>query len=300
MQLGYQNMFVVDACGHKGGLVLFWNDSVEVEITRFSDNHIDTTVILDVGSPKWRFTGFYGFPERVRRRTSWQFLRTLSVLSTLPWVIMGDCNDILHQTEKRGRHPHPNWLITGFNEAVADSGLQDLAFEGNQFTWERSRGTPDMVEEKLDRILTTDSWLALFEGARACSLTCPYSDHLPLVLTPVVMANGTRHRRFCFDNAWIREDKCREIITTSWTRTMGQDVLDRIDACGVALGRLMCVKVGSNTSVCVVTTWDSMSILTRRTSSYICSISSMFIGSRGLRSIGIGMGISTPNTSIIV
>lgn len=94
-----------------------------------------------------------------------------------------------------------------------------------------------MIEEKLDRILTTDSWLTLFEGAKACSLTCPYNDHLPLILMPVVIPMGIRHRRFYFDNARIREDKCREIISNRWNWTIGQDVLDHIAVCGIDLGR---------------------------------------------------------------
>lgn len=110
-------------------------------------------------------------------------------------------------------------------------------FLGNQYTWERSRGTPEMVEEKLDRILTTDSWLTLFEGAKASSLTCPYSNHLPLILTPVVVTNTSRRRRFYFDNMWIREDKCKEIAVNSWSRTLGLDVLDRIEVCGADLWR---------------------------------------------------------------
>nr|GMD77815.1 ribonuclease H [Ipomoea batatas] len=235
VQLGFHNMFVVDACGHRGGLVMFWHESVEVEVTGYSSNHIDTVVTMDIGSPRWRFTGYYGYLERARRREAWQMLRNLAGLSSLPWVIMGDYNDLLYPEEKRGRHPHPNWLIAGFSEAVADSGLQDVVFKRNQFTWEKSRGTPDMIEEKLDRILATDSWLTLFEGVKACSLTCPYSDHLPLVLTPVVLSQTTRRRRFCFDNMWIREDKCREIVTNSWSRTMSLDMLGRIEVCGADL-----------------------------------------------------------------
>nr|GLL42008.1 uncharacterized protein LOC109167867 [Ipomoea trifida] len=35
----------------------------------------------------------------------------------------------------------------------------------------------------------------------------------------------------------VREDKCREIITNSWSRTMGLDVLSRIETCGSDLWR---------------------------------------------------------------
>ncbi|XP_019190543.1 PREDICTED: uncharacterized protein LOC109184976 [Ipomoea nil] len=158
-------------------------------------------------------------------------LRSLAGLSSLPWVIMGDFSDLLHHYEKRDLVPHSDWLITGFRNAVADSGLQDFPFTGPQFTWERFRGTADMVEEKLDRILTSDSWTSLFDGATACSFITPYSDHIPLLLIPVMVTQECRRCRFCFDNVWLREDKCREIIAQSWDRTVGMDVLRRIEAC---------------------------------------------------------------------
>lgn len=98
---------------------------------------------------------------------------------------------------------------------MADCGLVDFPFTGHQFTWVRSRGTAAMVEEKLDRIFVTESWLSLFEGASAISITCPYSDHLPILLTPTVTIHSPHRRRFCFDNMWLREDICREIVEHS-------------------------------------------------------------------------------------
>ena len=56
----------------------------------------------------WRLTGFYGFSESSRRRESWDLLRLLAGSSELPWVCIGDFNDLLAATEKRGRIAHPN------------------------------------------------------------------------------------------------------------------------------------------------------------------------------------------------
>lgn len=102
-------MLVVDAQGHRGGLVLLWTDHVDIEVTSYSQNHIDASVVLDAGSPKWCFTGIYSFPEWQRRQESSNMLRTLIGLSTLPWIVMGDFNDLLNQSEKQGRLPHPDW-----------------------------------------------------------------------------------------------------------------------------------------------------------------------------------------------
>ncbi|VFQ97415.1 unnamed protein product [Cuscuta campestris] len=35
------------------------------------------------------------------------------------WVVMRDFNDILSQDDKRGRHPHPDWAITGFSRGCS-------------------------------------------------------------------------------------------------------------------------------------------------------------------------------------
>ncbi|XP_019167807.1 PREDICTED: uncharacterized protein LOC109163512 [Ipomoea nil] len=215
VQLGFDCPFTVDAVGHSGGLALLWSKTVELKVVSYSSNYVDMEVRMDVGSPCWRFTGYYGYPERHRRKEAWQLLRSLSARSTLPWLVMGDYNDLLDQSEKLGRAPHPGWLINRFREAVADCGLQDIPFGGHQFTWVKSRGTSRMIQEKLDRILASESWLDLFEGARAQSLPTLYSDHLPLVFTPVALPQVRKRARFCFDNIWLREEACREIVVHS-------------------------------------------------------------------------------------
>jgi hypothetical protein len=47
-------------------------------------------------------------------------------MSSLPWCIIGDFNDLLSQQDKAGIHPHPNWLCMGFREAVDDCALSDI------------------------------------------------------------------------------------------------------------------------------------------------------------------------------
>ncbi|MCI09869.1 endonuclease/exonuclease/phosphatase family protein, partial [Trifolium medium] len=72
-------------------------------------------------------------------------------VSVLPWCIIGDFNDILSATEKKGRAERSPWLINGFRSAVADAGLTDVHMEGYPFTWFKSLGTVRAFEEKLDR-----------------------------------------------------------------------------------------------------------------------------------------------------
>ena len=60
----------------------------------FQNNFIDVSVHVP-NKVVWRLTCFYGFPERYRRKDSWNRLRILHGNSSLPWCIFGDFNDLL-------------------------------------------------------------------------------------------------------------------------------------------------------------------------------------------------------------
>lgn len=141
-QLGFSGLFVVNCLGQSGGLALLWKNTIELDIKGYSRNHIDSEVCTDGGGGgKWRFTGYYGFSERHIRREAWQFMCGLAEQSDLPWVLMGDFNDILSEGDKRGRHSHPGWMLRGFREVVESCGLRNFEFSGHQFTWEKLSGT---------------------------------------------------------------------------------------------------------------------------------------------------------------
>ena len=73
---------------------------------RYGRNFIDVEVEA-VDSSRWRLTGYYGFLESSRMLESLDLLQVLATSSSLPWVFIGDFNDILTATKKRGRRDHP-------------------------------------------------------------------------------------------------------------------------------------------------------------------------------------------------
>ena len=111
-------------------------------------------------------------------------------------MCLGDFNDLLVANEKRGRRGHPNWLFQGFKSAITDSGLIDLGMEGYQFTWERSRGRVDWVEEKLDRVFASADWIRQFRRAKVWSLESSCSDHLPIFMDSNPLGHIHKSKRF--------------------------------------------------------------------------------------------------------
>jgi hypothetical protein len=66
----------------------------------------------------WKFTGFYGHPDPAQREDSCKLLRFLKRASPLPWLCMGDFNEIMDNSEKVGGNPRSAKQMEGFREVI--------------------------------------------------------------------------------------------------------------------------------------------------------------------------------------
>lgn len=65
----YAGCFVVEAQGIGGGLALMWKNDGRIEIKGSCNHYIDFEVYCEQMG-RWRYTGYYGCPERSRRQES--------------------------------------------------------------------------------------------------------------------------------------------------------------------------------------------------------------------------------------
>lgn len=204
IKLGFVQCFSVDRVGRSGGLAIFWRNNVNCEVTSYSRNHIDVN-FLSNGSATWSLSCFYGFPERSRKKDSWDLIRMLASRTQLPWSIIGDFNDLLLAADKWGGVPHAQSLMSGFQAAIDDSNLVEIDLHGGRFTWEKSRGSPDWVKERLDRDFATRTWLHMFPLNKLSVFHTSVSDHDPIVLDLYSVSFSQKKFRFRFENTWLQE-----------------------------------------------------------------------------------------------
>ena len=98
---GFDFCFTEDCIGRRGGLELLWSRDVDLTVLSYSGNHIDARIRGGGNGIEWRFTRFYGHLGTNRSET-WRLLRELNNRPTLPWLCMGDFNELLDADEKRG------------------------------------------------------------------------------------------------------------------------------------------------------------------------------------------------------
>ncbi|PNT77188.1 hypothetical protein BRADI_1g58881v3 [Brachypodium distachyon] len=123
--LDFDSAFAVASSGGSGGLCMYWKSSLNLQIKTFSKYHIDS-IIMEDGKDPWRLTCFYGEATRTLRHLSWQMLCFLRGESTLPWMCLGDFNEVLCREEHLGINEREGWQMDNFREAIDICGLCDI------------------------------------------------------------------------------------------------------------------------------------------------------------------------------
>jgi endonuclease/exonuclease/phosphatase family metal-dependent hydrolase len=236
VQLHYNYCLSVDVEGRSGGLSVMWRDNIQCRVLNYSRNFINL-IVVEGGKGEWRLTCYYEYPERGRRREAWDLLRELRDMSVLPWCVVGDFNDLLSQEDKRGLHPHPNWLCNGFRSAVGDCDLTDIHLEGYPYTWAKSIGTPHIIEERLDRAMANSEWLVMYPETKLVNIITSHSDHNPILLHTSPATRNWNNYTFRFENGWLKEDDIGEVVKEGWGRRGETDIIHRVSRCADKLCR---------------------------------------------------------------
>lgn len=195
--------------------------------------HIDVTVLDPVTKmDKWRFTGFYGESRRELRFRSWERLKLLNDQSSLPWLCVGDFNEVLHASEHFGGAGRSERQMEGFREAVSVCGFTDLGFIGLPYTWDNRQDADHNIKVRLDRGLATDPFLGLYREVKVWNIQTTISDHSCLVVECLEHTTGRRRRKknFRYENMWQRDPSYMALIRDSWDHNAGGQSLGEMQA----------------------------------------------------------------------
>ncbi|KAJ1415409.1 Zinc finger, CCHC-type [Sesbania bispinosa] len=189
-------------------------DSLDIDVQAHSQNFIHAWVTDKRESHTWSTTFVYGNPRFNQRRNLWDRLQALLGRNDLPWICLGDFNEVLSQAEKVGSQPINNVGVNLFRQFLEDTGLMDLELKGSKYAWSSNPRNGFVTKEKLDRILANWSWRALFQHAMALAIPPISSDHSPLIFWPhPELKSG---REFQYEAYWEEHEDCDRIIQEGW------------------------------------------------------------------------------------
>ena len=102
---------------------------------------------------------------------------------SLPWILLGDFNDMIFEEEKLGGLPVNRTCIVAFRNCLDKYGLIDLGFHGPRFMWtNKSPVWLSTIKEQLDRGLCNAEWTLLFLSTEIHHLPRVKSNHYCIML----------------------------------------------------------------------------------------------------------------------
>jgi exonuclease III len=103
--LGFTNFEVSDADGFSGGIWVLWNNfNIGLDVVHTWEQSITVRINYPHGK-HWMMSAVYGKPSYRKRLQFWDSLSDIARSNTLPWLLLGDFNDILLSSEQSGRWP---------------------------------------------------------------------------------------------------------------------------------------------------------------------------------------------------
>nr|XP_045088271.1 uncharacterized protein LOC123496916 [Aegilops tauschii subsp. strangulata] len=214
--LGFNKSYAVSSSGRSGGLGIFWNDIIKVEVIGYSEYHIDV-IVDDFGDTKSRVTFVYGEAQVPERYKTWDMLTGITALSSLPWVVIGDFNEVLHAHEHDGVGQRSQVQIDAFRDAIDTCSLLDIGYTGNSWTFEKKVTGGTFTRVRLDRCVATPEWMLAFPQAELEHKVAASSDHAPLLLRlDHVHACRKGPKPFKYELAWERHPDLVGVVEIGW------------------------------------------------------------------------------------
>ncbi|KAI9108870.1 hypothetical protein K1719_020175 [Acacia pycnantha] len=156
-------MKMVPSVGRLGEITAFWkNNSISVIVLE-EDRQILHFHCVATSMSQFIFTAVYALPHSNFHFVLWAKLQVLSSSISLPWVICGDFNVIMSQSERVGRGYCNLNRVRWFQNRAFDNGLNGHGSSTLKYTWKglRLRGCQRLFQ-CLDRALANEDFLSTF------------------------------------------------------------------------------------------------------------------------------------------
>lgn len=213
--LGFHFFVFCPPVGLRGGLAFCWRPNITLDVLFISKFLFCVKVHPGLGILD-SFCCFVYHPTWWQDKVPfWHNFHLRLVDSALPFICLGDFNDLLSGVDKRGGRPVRASSSTGLAHSVEVHGLVDLGFFGPRFTWSNGRPGRAHIKECLDRGLASVDWRTSFPHASIEHLPLSPSDHLPLVLNFWGLPFSLL-KPFKFEEFWLRDHSCFAVVEAAW------------------------------------------------------------------------------------
>lgn len=181
----------------------------------------------------------------------WNLLKRIKHNSNAPWLVIGDFNETLWQSEHFSASKRSERQMADFREVLDWCNLYDLGFRGPVWTYDNKQSGRNDVKARLDRGVASTPWSNRFRNAQIEHICSTRSDHLPLLLSFGKKLQYRKRKEFMYEALWEREESLQATIEETW-KSAGlalnlQDIKNKLRILQDRLIKWSSLKIGSIT-----------------------------------------------------
>ena len=216
-RMGFRQFDYVPPSNHSGGLWVLWNNErLHAAVLSKEPRAIHLLVHDPNCNKNCIVSGVYGPAKETDKDAFWDHLINLNSVFDLPWLIIGDFNELESANEKRGGRPVSLRRIGRLPQFLRASQCESVSVQGYPFSWkQRIHGT--WIYERLDRGLARSDFRTLYPniGVRHGAFT--FSDHCPIILSTDNHAPSQKACPFRFQNFWKQYPQVLHMVKNTWS-----------------------------------------------------------------------------------
>ena len=215
--LPFDGFITMETIGYAEGLWILWrSEDADVKLLSATEPEIRATVKVCASNLSRLFTAIYASPRLAERRILWSNIEKVGQLHNLPWLMIGDFNEVLGGEDKFGGNQINLNRAIEFKECLDSCNFVDLGFAGPKYTWTNKRQLSDLILERLDRCFANPVWRILYPKAVVTHLPRTFSDHHPVLIELWKSNVNGLEQSFCFQTMWLLHPDFHRIVWETW------------------------------------------------------------------------------------
>ncbi|XP_019251250.1 PREDICTED: uncharacterized protein LOC109230181 [Nicotiana attenuata] len=198
-----------------GRIWILWDTNILNIIGLQDDPQMIHCLVRSIrGNINCYLTVVYGFNGIEQRRSLWEKLQHSAITITDAWLVAGDFNAMLYPNDRKSCNPVNHSEIQEFSYCIQQTGLSELPWKGDYYTWTNKYPGADRVCSRLDRVFGNYEWMMNWSHVETIYGQPQISDHNPMIL---ILADYSWKGKvpFRFFNAWADHDKFQQTVADS-------------------------------------------------------------------------------------
>ncbi|XP_074318874.1 uncharacterized protein LOC141655707 [Silene latifolia] len=216
---GFNNCDFIPSDGFSGGIWLFWKETVSMTFSLnvpFKSSRFIACEVCDLtNNVKFYLIFVYAPAQLAEKSDFWNEFQNFVLNLDLPFLVLGDLNEIKNPSEKEGGAKVTNARCLRLNSFLSNTSCVDLPFSGNFFTWRKKKTGSENVFEILDKALASPNWMSIYPNMQFVHHAFTSSDHCPIS----VKFYNQIHRKappFRFELMWTLRDDFSKMVKSCW------------------------------------------------------------------------------------